>query len=708
MLSAQFNLGFRESGESLVTFEKDGTDLRLLGVGGFNAPQFSEIDLDDDGVMDLFVFDRYQDTWRTFLYNSTSSRYDYAPHYEQFFPREMQDFAILKDYNCDGKKDLFTFYQASFRVFKNVGSDSPEFIQVIDKLQSDYGSVTTNAFVLGGDVPAIVDEDADGDLDILTFGSVNSENTIEFHRNLSMELYGTCDSLEFEVVTQCWGNVEEPSNSSTLQVTSCKGIIPPKGLRHPGSSILLVDSDGDGDQDLVVGDIQTNSVVHAINVGDVNSASIDVNQQTNDFPNATDPIEMPFLVSGYEIDTDHDGNLDLIMSVNNTIDSSTNHGHTWLYNNNSSTAPDYVLETKEFLLEEMLDLGAMTAPVSMDYNGDGDQDLLIAVDYSRNPNGGLKSRIHYFEQQNDGSFLYEDGDIGGLSAFGFEAVVPGLGDIDGDGDLDMLIGTLDGTLHLLRNNSVGGQSNFTLAIPQYMSITSIGSNATPEFADINDDGILDLVVGDRTGTVAYFENGGTTSSASFPSVPTIANLGGIDVNPICCDGFSTPRFVRNDAFGEGRYLFVGSNELSVEIFEIPTDLSGEFTRLDSLFFNVSKISPLVMDIDSDGIYELLLGTGEGGLKIFSREKNYVVDAEELEDDKFRLFPNPSGTQIQIDFQSSAVRELMVFDVQGRLIEQKVITSASHNLTVATYSVGLYVLKVITNSESRTARIVVQR
>ncbi|MBT7688303.1 MAG: T9SS type A sorting domain-containing protein, partial [Flavobacteriales bacterium] len=96
------------------------------------------------------------------------------------------------------------------------------------------------------------------------------------------------------------------------------------------------------------------------------------------------------------------------------------------------------------------------------------------------------------------------------------------------------------------------------------------------------------------------------------------------------------------------------------------------------------------------------------LKIFSREKNYVVDAEELEDDKFRLFPNPSGTQIQIDFQSSAVRELMVFDVQGRLIEQKVITSASHNLTVATYSVGLYVLKVITNSESRTARIVVQR
>ncbi|MCB0779375.1 MAG: hypothetical protein KDC03_07565, partial [Flavobacteriales bacterium] len=54
-----------------------------------------------------------------------------------------------------------------------------------------------NLFVTQVDVPGIVDVDGDGDLDVLTFSIFGSY--MEYHKNLSMELYGTCDSLTFEV-----------------------------------------------------------------------------------------------------------------------------------------------------------------------------------------------------------------------------------------------------------------------------------------------------------------------------------------------------------------------------------------------------------------------------------------------------------------------------------------------------------------------------
>ena len=93
-----------------------------------------------------------------------------------------------------------------------------------------------------------------------------------------------------------------------------------------------------------------------------------------------------------------------------------------------------------------------------------------------------------------------------------------------------------------------------------MGINSIDQNAAPEIADINGDGLLDLLVGERVGTIAYFENTGTLSSAQFASAPTIAEFGKIDVSFFCCNGFAAPRYVNNPAFGDKPYLFVGTSE----------------------------------------------------------------------------------------------------------------------------------------------------
>lgn len=55
------------------------------------------------------------------------------------------------------------------------------------------------------DIPALVDVEGDGDLDILTY-HISGEH-LEYHQNQSMELYGIPDSLEFVLKNQCWGRI---------------------------------------------------------------------------------------------------------------------------------------------------------------------------------------------------------------------------------------------------------------------------------------------------------------------------------------------------------------------------------------------------------------------------------------------------------------------------------------------------------------------
>ncbi|MDP4686282.1 MAG: T9SS type A sorting domain-containing protein [Salibacteraceae bacterium] len=697
-LSGKSQSGFHE-GNTLVF--SDNNPLKFSTAGGFDNPQFSEIDLNQDGVLDLFVFDRKYDVVRTFIYETASASYSYAPEYERFFPQGLHDFALLRDINCDGNADLFTFFQGGFRLYENLGTNQLSFKLKASKIQTKYGAINTSAFVLAGDVPAITDVDGDGDLDLLTFGTVGSENTIEFNKNLSIETIGSCDTLLFEVETQCWGNVQEPANQAVFEAVSCRGIYPPPpwedrvGRIHPGSTVLAIDLDADGDKDLITGDIATKTLLRAINGGDASSANIDVTQQTNAFPNATNPVNMPYLVAGYEIDVDHDDIKDLVLSVNNGIDSSANNSHIWYYRNTSAGAPNYVLQTKNFLLDNMLDIGSSTVPVMIDINGDQRKDMLIAMDYKRTENTFQRSRIYAYLQDADGSFYLDTDNFSNLSFFNLTAISPTLGDLDNDGDLDMIIGAGDGFLHFVKNNGTAGIPLFSFTTPNYMNINTIGSNAAPTLADINDDGLLDLIVGERTGILSYFENVGTASSALFNSSPTIDSFGKIDISYYCCTGFSVPRVLDNpSAFGPGKYLMVGSDEKDIEIYGIADDLNAAFTRVDSIGVNAGKLAPLVEDIDNDGVFEIITGTAEGGLKYLERQGNYpwaISPVETLQN--IKIFPNPASANVTISGVNSP-SNFTIINLLGATISSGTLTQNSTTLSLEKMAAGHYILHVV--------------
>ena len=193
--------------DSVIVQSNDG-DMLFPWVGGLNNPQFSEIDLNQDTILDLFIFDKSGNKVLTFINNGNTGTIDYiyAPKYENDFP-PLENWALLRDFDGDSIMDIFssrpnvyikvhkgkldTNNQLSFDLFSN-------------QLNYQATSSAQPVQVTTIDIPAIIDVNEDGDMDILTFDLLSGSYLVQYE-NQSMELYGNNDTLFFDNVIDCWG-----------------------------------------------------------------------------------------------------------------------------------------------------------------------------------------------------------------------------------------------------------------------------------------------------------------------------------------------------------------------------------------------------------------------------------------------------------------------------------------------------------------------
>jgi len=257
-----------ERNDSIKVFD-NGFELYSPWAGGINSAQVSKIDLNNDFVDDLFIFDRTGNKILTFI--SEDDHYVYSPEFETQFP-SLTNWALLRDYNCDGKKDIFSYVSGGIGIWKNISNNDSikfEFISNPYAYTLQYGNLI-NLFVSKADIPDISDIDGDGDLDVLTFGTIGSR--VEYHKNLSVENGYNCDSIIFELKNSCWGHFLETGieTNTCILYDTCSGNInspekqTPGGPKHTGSTILSLNLNNDNTRDIILGDVTMTIMVLTI------------------------------------------------------------------------------------------------------------------------------------------------------------------------------------------------------------------------------------------------------------------------------------------------------------------------------------------------------------------------------------------------------------------------------------------------------------
>jgi choice-of-anchor C domain-containing protein len=158
-----------------------------------------------------------------------------------------------------------------------------------------------------------------------------------------------------------------------------------------------------------------------------------------------------------------------------------------------------------------LDTGILSAPALVDINGDGRVDLVAAGD---------QSGLRLFVNAGNGSFVERVGAQNPFNGLGFAYdPAPAFADIDNDGDVDMVLGEYGGTFHTYRNSN-GVFAEVTGAANPFNGLNVGGSHAKPAFVDFDGDGDLDMVAGSYSGNYSAFRNNG---DGSFTQVTGGAN-----------------------------------------------------------------------------------------------------------------------------------------------------------------------------------------
>jgi hypothetical protein len=191
---AQFQFDFKQS----LPVIKAGNTLKMPWTGGLNYVQISQLDVDFDGDLDLFVFDRSSDQIRIFKQVEINNvkTYEFAPMAYLQFPTDLRYRVQILDYNQDGKNDIFTYGIGGMKVYKNIGNAQEGLKWELAKslLYSDYNGSELNLYVSSSDIPAIVDVENDGDLDFIVGtwnASVKTDNKIYAYRAKDQKLLWT-------------------------------------------------------------------------------------------------------------------------------------------------------------------------------------------------------------------------------------------------------------------------------------------------------------------------------------------------------------------------------------------------------------------------------------------------------------------------------------------------------------------------------------
>lgn len=504
---------------------------------------------------------------------------------------------------------------------------------------SDQQGQLTNIFSGGTNnpEPQFIDIDADGDPDLFF---IDSDGTYSWYRN-----DGT-PSVPF----------------FTLSFDTIPGF-------YFYDWFYFVDIDNDNDFDLFTG--TPGAYIQFLrNTGTSSVPAFTVEQDTLKDNNG-DPIYSEFGCNPVFADVDNDGDQDFI---------SGNSVGTLNYYENIGTPLSFNLKFITnlwqgiYIISSKNGTGSRHGASSLDFtdiDNDGDLDLFWGDFFSRS--------LYFIENQGtpavpDMQVVYNRYPHNQDSVFTSGFNMPRFTDIDNDGDQDLFVTVLydpsvPQSIMFYRNDGNAVSDNFHKVTENYIKTLDVGNDSAPCFADLDNDGDEDLLLGSTqnpNGSLFYFENTGTPAQPSF--LLSDSSFFGIKNELTVSPAVS-------DLDGDGDPdLLIGCFDGTISLYtNTGTASSPDFKLSGKLEDNIGGIidvgvyaRPFLFDYDNDGDPDLAAGAFNG--KFYFYKNTGTSGAFEFTADTtfiHRLNPEDPGSPV-IDVGDNSVPFFIDYDDDGDL------------------------------------------
>ncbi|MEM6397556.1 MAG: FG-GAP-like repeat-containing protein [Bacteroidota bacterium] len=486
-----FDIGFRHS-PTLIDLDFDN-DLDLVVGGGNNGLNYYR----NEGSNLEPQFQPIFGSQNPFLIVSSSDA----------------DGSIVKFADIDGDGDLDAMFTPSvgsnlynfgtYVFLENIGSSSNPSYDIVE--ESDSRFFCADLFSASIDV---ADLDADGDFDII---AANSDGFFQYYKNTGDE-----QNPEFERQL----NENNPLYGG------------PSGNYESGPN--LSDWDNDGDLDLMVGKGNVHCGIPFAFYRNVsnNGDAVFREEDISDIFITDEYLTGEYFDTG---DIDNDGDLDII-SAGTWI-----WGIGLIENTGNASSPQFSFDTEynEDLFREVNDVVSVFSLSLGDLDGDNDLDIVINdldptlrfIENTGTPNIPEFNVVPLQDDPFDGLVFDSGNDF---------QLTPHLVDLDEDGDLDILCGGFSSSLnseafYIAENIGSPTSPEFVLRTGMDNPFSELLVNyvsTRPVLGDLDNDNDLDLIVGSSNGSLFLYENQlNDPTSVSTPEVsdkvlsiyPTIVN-----------------------------------------------------------------------------------------------------------------------------------------------------------------------------------------
>jgi hypothetical protein len=537
-------------------------------------------DVDGDGDVDMVAGNIFDQPNRLYLNNGTSDPFNGVAGMDITADIGPTLSVALGDMDGDGDLDLVAGNQGINRLYLNNGTSNPWSGVVGTDITSDERN--TNSVALG-------DMDGDGDLDVVV-GVSSQPNRLYLNNGTSNPFNGVIGSnITADVATTFSVALGDVNGDGDLDVVVGNGLGsgPNRLYLNNGTSdpfngvtgvdittdaddtrsVALGDVDGDGDLDLVAGNLNQVRRLY------LNNGTLD---PFNGVSGSDITADIGHTLSVALGDVDHDGDLDLVAGNNDQRNR--------LYLNNSTSNPWTGVTGSEITTDTVF----LNSLALGDMNGDGELDLVV---------GGFDepSRLYL----NNGTSNPWSGVAGSnITADVRKTQSVALGDVDRDGDLDMVTGNAGSKANRLYLNN-GTSAPFNGVTGSNIADSTPFVKLAVALGDMDGDGDLDLVAGQAGSPIRLYLNNGTSNP-----------WGGVTGTNITTDATSTVSVALGDVDRDGDLDVVAGKVNHPNRLYLNNGTSDPFngvTGSDITADAMDTLSVVLGDVDGDGDLDVVAG-----------------------------------------------------------------------------------------------------